>query len=336
MRLDPRKTGAYISRLRREKDWTQLALAEKLHITPQAVSRWETGDSFPDIELLAEMSRLFGVSIDALLYGAPAQPRPLGGRAAADEVLEQLAQGRPEQAAHLAAEDPEGVEALIDAGPLVRPSQMRKVVENMSGYRFTPEQVIELAAFVDGDLLDSLVNDLDPSQWDLQFLSEIAPYSSSATLDRMVAQVPLDGVTAAQVADLAPFLSVQGLERLLSRLPPGTLNKALLHELAAYLRAETLDNLVAELPGEDIDAELVLDLAPFLSSEALGKLVDQAKDEIQAGQLLELAAFLAETDLKQLLERLPPDVFDAETIIELAPHLDRETLARLIRGSRED
>ena len=32
MRLDPRKTGAYISRLRREKDWTQLALAEKLHI----------------------------------------------------------------------------------------------------------------------------------------------------------------------------------------------------------------------------------------------------------------------------------------------------------------
>ena len=57
--IDLRKTGAYISSLRRSKDWTQLELAEKLHVTHQAVSRWETGDSFPDVTTLARIAQLF-------------------------------------------------------------------------------------------------------------------------------------------------------------------------------------------------------------------------------------------------------------------------------------
>jgi len=37
--IDPKKTGAFISQLRRQRDWTQSELAERLHVTPQAVSR---------------------------------------------------------------------------------------------------------------------------------------------------------------------------------------------------------------------------------------------------------------------------------------------------------
>ena len=61
--VDPRATGAYISRLRRARDWTQLQLAEKLSVTHQAVSRWETGESFPDVVVLYNLARLFSAPL---------------------------------------------------------------------------------------------------------------------------------------------------------------------------------------------------------------------------------------------------------------------------------
>ena len=56
--------------LRRQKGWSQDQLAEKLYVTRQAVSRWETGETTPNTEALKLLSRLFDVSINTLL-GCP-------------------------------------------------------------------------------------------------------------------------------------------------------------------------------------------------------------------------------------------------------------------------
>jgi len=53
--------------LRKEKGYTQADAAEKLHVSPQAVSKWENGDSMPDVSLLADIAALFDTSIDFLL-----------------------------------------------------------------------------------------------------------------------------------------------------------------------------------------------------------------------------------------------------------------------------
>ena len=50
--LNQRQIGAYISKLRKEKDMTQGQLADELNISHQAVSKWERGDSLPDIGTL--------------------------------------------------------------------------------------------------------------------------------------------------------------------------------------------------------------------------------------------------------------------------------------------
>lgn len=55
--------------LRKEQGLTQLELAEAVHVTRQAVSRWEVGTSVPTTENLACLSRLYGVSVDDLLNG---------------------------------------------------------------------------------------------------------------------------------------------------------------------------------------------------------------------------------------------------------------------------
>lgn len=59
--------GAKIKLLRKEKKITQEELAEYLHISSQAISKWETGASSPDIDLLPKLAIFFGTSLDHLL-----------------------------------------------------------------------------------------------------------------------------------------------------------------------------------------------------------------------------------------------------------------------------
>ncbi|MBE6871520.1 MAG: helix-turn-helix transcriptional regulator [Ruminococcaceae bacterium] len=59
--------GTNISVLRQGHKMTQLDLAEKLNYTDKAVSKWERGDSVPDVLVLKQIADLFGVTVDFLL-----------------------------------------------------------------------------------------------------------------------------------------------------------------------------------------------------------------------------------------------------------------------------
>lgn len=63
------KTGAFISELRKEKGLTQNELAKILFVSDKAISRWETGKGFPNIEILPAIADFFGVTITEILNG---------------------------------------------------------------------------------------------------------------------------------------------------------------------------------------------------------------------------------------------------------------------------
>ena len=63
------KISKSIKKLRQEKGLTQEAFAERLNLTRQAVSSWETGRTQPDVEMLGIISKEFSVSIEELIYG---------------------------------------------------------------------------------------------------------------------------------------------------------------------------------------------------------------------------------------------------------------------------
>ena len=63
------KISKNIKKLRQERGLTQEAFAEKLHLTRQAVSSWETGRTQPDVEMLGVISKEFCVSVEELIYG---------------------------------------------------------------------------------------------------------------------------------------------------------------------------------------------------------------------------------------------------------------------------
>lgn len=63
------KIGEFISSLRKEKNLTQAALAERLGITDRAVSKWERGKGLPDASLMLDLCEILGITVNELLCG---------------------------------------------------------------------------------------------------------------------------------------------------------------------------------------------------------------------------------------------------------------------------
>jgi transcriptional regulator with XRE-family HTH domain len=340
--IDSRKTGAYISKLRKEKDWTQLDLSDRLHVTPQAVSRWETGDSFPDLSTIVEIGKVFHVSVDDLLNGepGPASRVDIGRRvrwstfqgereqveagdglegpsalpkATTGEVLTELAQGQTELVARLVSEGKADLESVIEAGPLARPSMMNEVVSRLTmsstanSYAFTMEQIVALAPFISQDLLSAIMAQAIEENVDMAVVSDLAPFLNQEALDRLVDQAVTGEIDGSVLVGLAPFLSREKLDSLVEGVKAGTLDQShfdinIVEAMAPFLSRETLDGLVEEIADQEIDANYLSGLAPFLSRETCDHLVDR----IKAG------------------------TFEKAHLEELAPFLSAETLERLL------
>lgn len=67
--MDMVKMGSFLAELRKEKNLTQAELGEKLGVTNKTISRWETGNYMPPVEMLEELSDMYGMTINELLSG---------------------------------------------------------------------------------------------------------------------------------------------------------------------------------------------------------------------------------------------------------------------------
>lgn len=65
--MDAAKMGMKIAKLRKANGLTQEALANKLHVTNRAVSKWENGLNFPDLSLMESLAANLGITVTELL-----------------------------------------------------------------------------------------------------------------------------------------------------------------------------------------------------------------------------------------------------------------------------
>lgn len=90
--LDNIQFGHFVAQLRKEQNLTQKELAERLHVTDKAVSKWETGKGFPDLKLLEPLAQVLNVSLVELLQGertpSPTLTKEEAGQAAV-QAMEQ-------------------------------------------------------------------------------------------------------------------------------------------------------------------------------------------------------------------------------------------------------
>ena len=65
--MEAKEFGRFIAGMRKEKKMTQAELAEKIHVTDKAVSRWERGLGFPDIQTIEPLAQALGISVLELM-----------------------------------------------------------------------------------------------------------------------------------------------------------------------------------------------------------------------------------------------------------------------------
>ena len=83
--------AANLVRLRKANQLTQLQLAEQLHYSDKAVSKWERGESLPDLAVMKQLADFYGIRIDDFLTDPdavpeqPAEPEPVPEEPATEE-----------------------------------------------------------------------------------------------------------------------------------------------------------------------------------------------------------------------------------------------------------
>lgn len=67
--MNQKKIGEFLKQLRKDKELTQEQLAEYFCISSRTVSRWETGNNMPDVEMLIELADFYGVDVREIIEG---------------------------------------------------------------------------------------------------------------------------------------------------------------------------------------------------------------------------------------------------------------------------
>lgn len=74
--MDSTKIGNYIAKLRKAHGWTQSDLATRLSVSDKTISKWESGNGLPDIAVIPDIAKIFGISTDELFAGESKKSSP--------------------------------------------------------------------------------------------------------------------------------------------------------------------------------------------------------------------------------------------------------------------
>ena len=85
--MDAKELGKFIAVLRKENNITQIELAKRLHVTDKAVSRWERGLGFPDINTLEPLADALGISLVELMQSKRNDSKATISTEKAEELL---------------------------------------------------------------------------------------------------------------------------------------------------------------------------------------------------------------------------------------------------------
>lgn len=160
--FDTRKFGAFLARLRKNADMTQSELAIKLNLTRQAISKYELGDSFPDISTLVEIARIFNISLNDLINSG----NPTANEA---QILMSAASG---------SDVPEkyNIKDLINVAPLLKPSVLDRLSRNLSSYGIDLTNLVSLVQYLSDERIYDLIQNADITTLSYELLERLIPF----------------------------------------------------------------------------------------------------------------------------------------------------------------
>ena len=267
MVFDMHRIGQTIARLRRERNMTQMQLADEMGVSFQAVSNWERGQSMPDISKLPELAELFSTTIDDLLgHHAPLILHAMEGK------LDTWRFTLPE---------------VEEAAPLLPPKQLEDLADKLLDMPNLPDMG-QLLPFLPTEKVDALLRQrLEKGQ----SLQEYAVFASTDAVDNAARTLEQQ---LQPLADILPFMSEDLREQIArDRCAAGQD----INDLLPFLYEDTVDELARQA---DSQGRSVAHFLPFMTEDALDAL---ALTRLQQGRsITELLPFEGERLLTRLAE----------------------------------
>ncbi|HHU23638.1 MAG TPA: helix-turn-helix transcriptional regulator [Acholeplasmataceae bacterium] len=154
--------GINLARLRKAHDMTQSELADKLNLTRQAISRYENGDSFPDISILVLICEIFDVALVDLI----------GVKTTGEKnILKQVLNG---EEIKINAEST--VDDLINLAPILKPSILEKAVKDFQLQGINIEAITNLVQYINDKTLYHLLQNANYESPSSELLTILLPY----------------------------------------------------------------------------------------------------------------------------------------------------------------
>ncbi|MBQ7334950.1 MAG: helix-turn-helix transcriptional regulator [Clostridia bacterium] len=176
--FDTIKFGKALSTLRKDADMTQNEVADKLNLSRQAISKYERGESFPDISVLVMIAQLFGVTLDQLIYyGEPTRGE--------SSILKNVASGNTDIVA-------ENIADVVNLAPLLKPSVLSKLSHQFEKQGIDISNIILLAEYLNDETVVKLIENASFDEISDDLLEKFVPMLNHDSKEAIFQKI-LDG-----------------------------------------------------------------------------------------------------------------------------------------------
>lgn len=255
--FDMNKVGQRIAQIRKQRDMTQMELADRLNISFQAVSNWERGQSMPDIAKLGEISELLDTPIDILL------DNERGARVIQSIQSDQL------------LDEPVSGEELLEIAPLLKPTELNRAVSELKK-RVDLSEVSGLLPFLNDSMIDEIAWDCYRINGLTNDMSPLGPFLKEKTLDALVKAAIKDGKDLSALAAFYPFLSDDTLRTHANTLMERTGDLSVIAPVAPFLDGDVLDDLARRALAKD-GLKALSPIMPFIDESVVEEYLRQKK-----------------------------------------------------------
>ena len=238
--FDTMKVAQKIREARNGRNMTQMALADEMGVSYQAVSNWERGNSMPDISKLEQLCNVLHITVYELLGTDNPQTKTVSKILDKEELPE--------------------LEEIAEIASMVDPEMIKEAVEETAKKRrINWNAIMQMAPFLDTQTLDEILENAEPGNYN-QIIA-LAPFLGRETLEKLVLQCQ-EEADMGMITALAPFLGRDTLDRLVEKLLQ-TGNVGDLSCLYPFLGREIMRKLVKKMM-DDGDFDSMRNAAVFL------------------------------------------------------------------------
>ena len=196
--FDVMKFGRALSNLRKNADMTQNEVADKLNLSRQAISKYERGESFPDISVLVLIAELFDVSLDELIgYGDPTEGE--------STILKGAANGSTDIVA-------ENIADVVNLAPLLKPSLLTKLSGRFKAQGLDISTLLILADYLNDETVEDLIENASFDIFTVDVLEKFIPFLNRQSLETIFERVMNGEADWHLLEPLSPYMDHSVIE----------------------------------------------------------------------------------------------------------------------------